>query len=384
MVKREVSAKQPTKARIIQAHVNEATAYHYPEEYKALGEALKQIGDETFVHQNVTYRFHYAGGHNHDSLSDIVSSWQCAHAVYDECDGKNWDSTMQEPVLTAEALVYSMVGARAALDVFVRNGLCKGKIRCKVFDALKTVSTLVYHTYMKRLSGDFNTSMGNTIISMIICFSVISGLPEHLRPTHVDALFMGDDYLARYAYLGEPPWIDLKKALDAGWASHGVTPERGLFADPLHVTFISLGVWPRRGGGLQLVPLLGKQLVKLFWTIRDGGPEKMAAIANGIAVAFWPTYYGHPLMQAFLKAHYTPDGVRTKWDHYFADMLTATERNVDWCTGTAYKYGLPLGAYNLEIPAVCRLRAHVLHHPAVDRLILVDSLGPHERPAAKA
>ncbi len=380
MVKFEVSSKIPKKARIIQAHRNEATAYHYPEEYQALGEALKAVGQEQFEAHGVTFSFHYAGGLNHDEMSDIFSEWMTRpNVVLDECDGANWDATMQEPTLTAEALVYAMVGARAALDVLVRNGLVSGKVRCRLMQRLKSDKHFVrYVTYMRRLSGDFNTSLGNTMISMMICYVAITELPSHLKPYRVDALFMGDDYLAAYAFQQAPPLLDLKLALDSGWSSMGVTPERGLFAEPCAVTFISMGVWPRVGGGYQFVPQPAKQLVKLFWSAKRLTVKQARAVANGIAIAFWPVYYGMPLMMRFLKAHYRPGEASIKWDHYFSDMLTKRDRNVDWSRGFTIRYGVPLRAATFDLPPVTE-RASVMAHPLVEMMLRIESADPMDR-----
>lgn len=378
MIKFEIGTKIPKKARAIQAHVNEATAYHYPAEYQALNAALKAVGKHTFVHNGTQYTLQYAGGLSHDELSDLFTSWcQEGKHYLDECDGANWDSTMQAPTLNAEMLVYEMVNARAALDVQVRNNFVRGKLFCKDYLS-RRLFKIKYTTRYKRLSGDFNTSLGNSIISEIICFEVISNLPDHLRPKKVFALFMGDDYLAIYVYDELPDPHDLKAALNAGWASMGVTPERGIFDDPLAVTFISLGVWPRRGGGYQFVPMLARQLAKLMWTTKRATPQRARSIANGISQAFWPVYFGMPLMMKFLKAHYQPGSASEKWDHYFADMLTTNDRQVDWMRGMVEKYGVPLTAATFELPT-SGLITSVLGHPLFDHMLAYENTDPDKR-----
>lgn len=378
-VKREISTKKPKKARMIQGHKNEASAYHYPEEYQALNAALKAIGSEEITVDGVTFQFHYGGGLSHDELSDLLTNWSLTpHTIYDECDGANWDATMQEPTLQAEAAVYAMVGALAYLDVLIRMYKVKGKARCKLYDEARA-TYLRYQTCLKRLSGDFNTSIGNTIISMIVAFFVLLNLPPHLRPRKVRALFLGDDYLGAYSYAGLVPCpYTLRQALDEGWQSMGITPERGLFLDPLHVTFISMGVWPRQNGGYQFVPQPAKQLCKLFWSAKRLTPRQARMVSNGIAKSFWCTYHGFPLMMKFLKAHHDPNGKYTDWDHYFADKLTKKVRDVDWSRGFLLKYDVPLSSCTFDLPP-SGFRTHVLAHPLIPHMLKYESLDPADR-----
>ncbi len=219
------------------------------------------------------------------------------------------------------------------------------------------------------------------MISQIVAYNVLTSLPLGLRPRVAKMLFMGDDYLGFYFWAGcRPCPIELKKALNDGWASFGISPERGLFADPFSVSFISLTLWPRRHGGVQWVPMIGKQCLKLFWTAKRCSPQFARAIANGISQGFWFVYYGHPLMMRLLKRHYNPTKPSVKWDHFFAEMLTRTDRQVDWCYGNCIKYGVPLAAANFELPG----GNAVLRHPFVDHMLAIDLLDPIDRKACLA
>jgi hypothetical protein len=381
-IKHEVVSKTPKKARVIQAHKNEATAYHLPHEYLALNCALKACATHQFECCGVELQLVYAGGYNHDELSDITSTWLQlpGSMLIDECDGKNWDATMQAPLLAAEAAVYAAVGARAHLDVTTRNTCVDGKLWCRDF-GIKQRFKIKYVTSQKRLSGDFNTSLGNSMISMIVAYNVLTSLPPQLKPKTAKMLFMGDDYVGFYFWAGRAPCpIELKRALNDGWSSFGISPERGLFDDPFHISFISLTLWPRRNGGVQWVPMIGKQCLKLFWTAKRCSPKFATAIANGIAQGFWFVYYGHPLMMRMLKRHYNPQKPSIKWDHYFSDMLTQTNREIDWRWGNCIKYGVPLSAANFELPSVNA----VLKHPFVDHMLQLDLLDPADRKACLA
>lgn len=374
-VKFEVGCKIPTKARLIQGNVNEATAYQFPDVYAAITGALKHIGDEWVVCDGVRYRFHYAGGMNHNELSDSFSAAVAAAGsqyILDERDGKNWDSTMQLETLTAEALVYDMLKLPVVAPFLTRSKECWGRVRCQGYAPVK------YVTSWKRLSGDWNTSVGNTLISMIICATTVRALPDHLRPAAVEAYFMGDDYLGVYTYDQVPSPRDLHEALDHFECRCGITPERGLFRDPLAVTFISLGVWPRRTGGYQFVPQPAKQMVKLFCSVSRLSQKQVAEYNNGICIGFWHTYKDFAMMQTFLKAHYSP-GVRGKtldWYH-IAQALTKEDRNVDWRGGFCLRYSQPYTSTFFELP---KMPYGILQHPIVDLMLGVESMDPVDRP----
>jgi len=376
-VKLEVSSKAPTKARLIQANHNECTAYEYPEEYRAATSAIKKVVCEPTVIDGVVFELHYAGGYNHSELSALFTQFitECTgHYYIDERDGKNWDSTMQRETLLAELDVYKMLKMHAADRFGQRCSENRATISCK--DGLeKTI--IRYVSRWKRLSGDWNTSLGNTMISMMVCVHAITSLPTHLRPARVRAMFMGDDYLGVYYYAQLPCPIDLSRALNAGEQHMGITPERGLFVDPLAVTFISLSVWPTHDGAYQFVPQPAKQMVKLFWSVKRLHPNQIPGYSTDVAKCLWATYHGFPMMMQFLKAHYKPKSrVSEKWDHYFADMLVADVANVDWQTGFVYKYGIPYSATHFQLPKV---DGAILHHPVVAAMLEIELADPAER-----
>lgn len=380
-IKLEAGNKIPTKARLIQGNKNERTAYEFPEEYAAVSNALKHVGDEEFMDNGVTYKFIYAGGLDHNAMSDQLSlAWGEAGLwkILDECDGSNWDATMQEPTLTAEYNVYNMLKMRAAVAFRSRCGGVDGRILVKI-DRI-TKYALKYHTAWKRLSGDWNTSVGNTLVSMIVRFVVLSELPPSMRPTKVWALFMGDDYLAIYSFDKAVDFKQLKLLLDQGEQGMGITPERGLFKDPIHTTFISMGVWPRRGGGYQFLPQPGRQLGKLFWTLKNVHPNNTKAHCRGIAEAFWPVYWGFPMMMRFLQRHFYLGVQAIAYESYFSDKFTKRIRDVDFAAGFVARYNLPFTATEFEWPKDGGGMV-LLRHPLVDEMIRVESLAPADRPA---
>lgn len=382
-IKREVGIKVMTKTRLIQGHYNEFTSYRHPEEYAAMSKTLQ----ETIVlhYAGIDFILQYAGGLNHDALSDQFSEyWSLAkHPYLHERDGKNWDSTMQEPLLRAELELYQLLGMRASEAFLLRSSNMIGSIATKVG---KLRHILKYSIAWKRLSGDWNTSCGNTLISMLITLVVLSELPPGLKPSKVYAWFMGDDYLGIYDYDIPPPPQALLTALNDGEASMGITPVAGIYDDPLRVSFISLGLWPRHEGGFQFVPFPAKQLVKLFHAPKLVHHSNIADYQTALAIAFWPTFWGFPLMQRFLKQHYTRPSTKYNCDLLFDDapywcsQFTKRARGVNWVAGFCFKYDIPYAATLFDLPG----EFGVYRHPTVERMLEIEALDPDQRPSRLA
>lgn len=372
--KREVNVSVPSKARLIQGNHNELTAYEHPAEYGVMNAILKALGGHEFDWCGVKCRFIYAGGLNHNELSRTFTE-ECQTPgikIFDERDGKNWDSTMNFQLLNAEAQVYEMLKLRSADRFLQRCSKVIGTIRTK---SQGSVVVTKYKTAWKRLSGDWNTSVGNTMISMIIVFTVIRDLPEHLRPQRWCGFFMGDDYLAIMSYAKRPDVCGLSRALDDLEASCGITPVRALFSDPLAVSFISLTPWPTFSGGFQFVPKPGKQLAKLFWAKDRKHQSRVQDYAHTIAVSFWKTYHGFPIMMKFLSHHYARGRQLVQLDRYVVEPLNQEVNDVDWRSGFVFKYRIPFSALAFDFPT----QSGVWHHPVIDHMITLESLDPPER-----
>lgn len=384
-VKGEVSTKEPKKARLIQGNRNPITAYSLPAEYYAINHVLKGIMQHTFVEDGVEFKFVYAGGLSHAALSAaFCEAWNSRgqHFWLDERDGANWDATMNEGLLREEARFYDMLGSPVTAEFLRRSSKVIGKITTRL--GLHERCTLKYLTSWKRLSGDWNTSCGNSLVSMIICYTVILGLPRHLRPAKITAFFLGDDYLSLMTF-GHPVAREpLVEALNAGECSCGITPERGLTQDPLLVSFISLGLWPTLPCSsipFQFVPHPAKQLCKLFATARRIDAKNAAAYCSEISRAFLPVYAGFEFMVSFLNAHYVP-GLQAKaslradlnYQHlYHLQFVSPT--TIHWERGFLCKYRYPIQTLNFGNSSAFGC----YNHPMVDHMLIYESSDPADR-----
>lgn len=375
-VKREVGEKIPTKARLIQGNANELTAYQHPDEYEALAGMLKDLRGVRFEYAGVNFQLVYAGGFNHDELSDHMTATiaESQNLLIHERDGKNWDATMNHELLRSEYDLLRYLRTKSAASFWTRCHESKGYVRCKVNGRTLYVR---YVTYMKRLSGDWNTTFGNTTTNFNITVNAVAALPSHLKPVKAVIYAMGDDLCDFMSFTSRPDPYHLCSALNHFESRCGITPESGIFDDPLSISFISLTLWPRLGGGYQLVPKPARQMAKLFWAVKTVRAEDIPAYRNGIAEAFWHTFHGFGMMMKFLKAHFTP-GVRPiPYAAYYSFMLNKQPRRVDWAAGVVYKYGLPMSATNFHWnpPA----RALVFTHPVLVWMQVIESQDPSER-----
>lgn len=377
-VKKELNVIVPKKARLIQGHKNYATAYQHPREYAAFNLALKGVSRHVFTVDGTQYHFVYAGGYSHSSLSDHVSrsiEWVGRHLLFDERDGKNWDATMNIQLLREEARVYEMLGMKSAEEFLKRASRVLGRILAKN----GVNRTLIrYLTAWKRLSGDWNTAAGNTIISMIVVYTCISLMPDWLRPRRVVGYFLGDDYLGLYGYPSQPDPITTAKFMNEHEARCGITPVRGIFQDPLRVTFLSMSLWPRREGGFQFVPRLGHTFCKLFWAKDSREASQLYAWASEVARNVFNTYLGFRPMMRFLSGHlYTRERFPLHWNsrRHTLMPMTTENRNVLWDDAFLHKYGIPPVALDWSHPSA----PGVYTHPAIEWMIQYEALDPCDR-----
>lgn len=374
-IKLEVHATPKNKSRLIQGHANLYTAYQHPEEYVAFADVLKHLFDDPIIHDGTLVQFCYSAGKNHVQLSEFINhaiASTSKHRMFDERDGKNWDATMNEPLLRAEAAIYEFLSMRCCAAFLKRCQGVKGHIK---ISKQGFAQILRYFTLWRRLSGDWNTSVGNTIISMIITWNAIFSLPRHLRPTKVYALFMGDDYLAVYDFDVPPAPRDLAQALNHHEQSMGITPERGIFINPLRVSFAAMTLWPTVEGQLVFLPKPATQMCKLFWSAHPRSRCDLPGYSTAIAIGLWPLFHGLKFMMRFLRRHLV---TRPNFDTltlYQRYRYALESPEVRWDEGFVSKYDLPLSALDFDIP----IETGIYFHPAVQHMLKIEGLDPMER-----
>lgn len=378
-IKTEVTAVPPKKARLIQGNQNDCTAYEQPDSYRAIAETLKGFAKQVFERAGIKFRLIYASGMNADALSaafnDAIA--ESRHNLFDERDGRNWDATMQEPLLRREAEFYHHLDPKIAKAFLSRSALTRGKIRTPN-------GTLKYTTSWKRLSGDWNTSVGNSLVSMLIAVHALTHLPAALRPKRVTAFFLGDDYLGVYGYdVQVPPCVALSSALDDMESACGITPVRGVFTDPTRAEFISMTVWPKYDGTYYFVPKFTNMAAKLFWSIHPLS-RHTASDVQATVQAFRPVFAGFTFMERFLSWHakrfptkrslVAPSQFLKPYKQRLIEGCTA---GVAWSEGFIRKFALPITILDFDLPL--GNTAMWLEQPSMTHLFGLEHQDPDKR-----
>jgi hypothetical protein len=279
MVKREVAHKRPTKARLIQFYKNLLTQSEYgPQFYAAQKTILGAFNRRDMGHGiDITM----ASGMNSSSIGHWMQSVldDGATAFY-ERDGKNWDSSMQASHAEFRCSLYDCLDpelgkfARQCVDVVGMAPFEGGVLKYKMKGTVK--------------SGHNDTTLGNSLVNAAIAFASMRRLG--IRGSIIVA---GDDLLvATYDD------FDIARFMDTE-AEYGITPEARKFSDYRHVTFIS-GFWAR-GAEMAFLPLPGRLVARLWWTISPPGKKRYAAYQRGVARGLLGVCGSLPIVGTWLR-----------------------------------------------------------------------------------
>lgn len=359
MVKKEVTAvsfqELPgiKKARGIQFAPNERSAYEFVNEFDAFSHALVEESEKEIDVDGIKFQLTYAAQMSHETISQFATESEALRARYacsviDERDGKNWDANVQKPHRLAIAALYESIGGKSWAD-YVRTGIAvSGSYRDK--SGVK----VTYHVDGTVKSGHGDTSCGNGFLNREITIQAVVSLPRHLRPVRVRGLIMGDDYIGWLYFDKAVDWQELVRELNKAEAMLGIHPERGLFRQLEHASFISLGFY-RGHDGVTFValPKLGRLFSRLFWTVTDLRGRDARRLASGVAQSFYPLFSTCPAMRDFLKYHMQepPLGV-SDCNHYYEWDKIGLKRlpvPINWDENTVLKYGFPISEVTIPI-----------------------------------
>lgn len=318
-VKREAGHGIPTKARLIQGYSSLATQESFAREHtcfqKALGNMFGVDGYELRPNVFVTM----ASGMN----SAAISSWyrnarmHYRKPTFYERDGKNWDSTMQRQ--HHDYKIRWMQAVSPGLAKSVEAGfVAKCSVGCKGGLFAYTLNGTVK-------SGHNDTTSGNSLINAMISAECLHslGLRGHV-------IVLGDDMLAMIE--GD---FDCGEMMEAERA-FGIKPEAAKFYDIGDTTFISATFLESTDGEVAFVPVLGRQLLRLWWTTNPPPERKLRHYQYSVACGLASAVGTLPVYRAFL-----------------APTLRAGGRlmEVDKFKHSAHTVRIPPGDY---LPAICR------------------------------
>lgn len=350
MIKREQYHKMPKKSRLIQFHVNMATqAEGGPKHYalqKALGVAFRNL--EVFPGIDVTF----ASGMNADEISTWMRDTRARGArCYRERDGANWDATQTENFTKFRVAFYACFDeelADFALKCSVVRGFCRtgdGVLSYRLADTVK--------------SGHGDTTYGNSLCNA----AVAAGAAMRCGRT-ASILVAGDDLVMALYEDGDA------KALDDAESAYGIAPESRVFDLPEQTTFCS-GTFI--GEDLDYVPIPGRLLLRLWWTVTNpGNGKKLDAYRRGVARGLLPACWRVPVIRVWI-AKFDSEGPAAHSDRYciYKGVVRTGEVMYEWASK---RYGVSAAElmacedYLLALPAEPLL----VVHPVLERIVEVD------------
>lgn len=281
MVKREVNAKVPTKARCIQFYPNLATQ----SEFGPTTASLQKTWCQVFNRRQVgTCRITFSSGMDAAKLGawmdEVLRDY--TNPVFYERDGKNWDATMGETHHGIKRHAYK----------------CAGKDFIEFIDkAAKVKGVGVFQTGVLRYSLDYttksghnDTTLGNNLINAAVTWTAFQGLT-------CDIMIAGDDLIVVVEGDFDEHAIAQKER------DCGIKPEYRKFYNVEDISYIS-GIFAVTDQGVKFIAKPGRLLSLLFWTVKPPSPKPrmLRGYQRGVAKGVLPTMGCVPVIGPWLQS----------------------------------------------------------------------------------
>lgn len=377
-IKREPGHARPKKGRLIQSYSTLSAQELCAREFRCFQKALGAMFDVNGFELQPGVFVTIGSGLNANDIATWarVAQDRCKVPVYYERDGKNWDSTMQRPHHELKTRFARAVSQRLA-EFMDASYSCTGVARFGSGDA---TTRLVYQLNGTVKSGHNDTSSGNSLINAAISAEVFNRLG--LRASVIVA---GDDMLA--VVDGD---FDVDSVI-AEEAAYGIVPEANKFYDLNDVSFIS-ACFLSDGEEILFVPVLGRLLLRLWWTTKPPRPQERVDYMFGVASGLHASVRGVALYEDFvapvLRRGCVDEGVAEahrlrRWRYSaFGDPTVTTS---GFRTALAMRYGITVdeldafGRFLRELPTE---PAFAWHYVA-DIIIARDCADVVSRPCAR-
>lgn len=357
-VKYESMHKVPTKARLIQG-------YAEPRTQATLGPSVSRMQKrivEAFSAMQGPVFITIASGENPITLGAWMTNCMSSGVThFYERDGKSWDATMNRYLLDAKLDCFRPYLSECELDLIRAGFSVRGSVRCKM-DRLR------YRIRNTTKSGHNDTTIGNSVINCLIAYEACMrmGLSAHI-------LVAGDDLLI--GIVGDFDEHELAKHE----ASLGIIPEYRKFDNPLDVTFISARWYPT-SSGYAFLPLIGRLLKRLFWTVKSVGHRNRRAYNRAIVLGTKATCGGLPVVRQLLDSM-NIDTVKTfdLGNHFKYKLHEYAEIDEEVI---CHLYGLSIVELHeiYDILERAAGRSCIIKHPAIDVLLAHDLCDIVDRP----
>lgn len=289
-VKRETGHKKVKKARAIQGYANFRTqAALGPQIYAAQKTCCQYFNHRNPQHEHSGIGITLASGMGAAELGDWMDyvHEKFGRPYFYERDGSNWDATMQAGHQDLVNEVYARILDPVTYQSIQWCREVKGS-NVTISRDTKVATKISYRLKETTKSGHNDTSLRNSIINAAIAY-------EALRAVGVRAelIVAGDDLLvAMDRYVPASTLIKIEKDL-------GITPEAAVHDCYTKSTFIS-GHWIKDNKGFHFVPLLGRLLLRLYWTTSPLEVHEFQAFKYGVAEGLRPAIGNLPIYSALI------------------------------------------------------------------------------------
>lgn len=286
-----------------------------------------------------------------------------------EQDATSWDAMQQLFHFQLKMRIYKRLGlSQGALDFIARGFRVTG---VSITSAGGTVTTDTDGTVK---SGHADTTLGNSIIN-----AAIAATAAHTLGCAARIIVAGDDLLM---FVKHPllSGRELGHSLAAIAAGYGIIPKAAIHDSVCHASFISLAFFRSRFGNIVASPKPGRQLAKLFWSVKRIAEDKRNGYVRAVCQGMLRICPGMPVLSPWLRAveaaHNGGADFMAKTGHYVIDQPFMGNYNYvedDVYDAFCQRYGFTDSDVRELTSYVCRHTFGGVHrHCLVERMKDVD------------
>lgn len=303
-----------------------------------------------------------------------VAAWCCEverdlpNGFWLELDASSFDATIQRVHYELKMAVYRALGVTNPTLDFLAAGF---RVRGVSITALGgRVETRTNGTVK---SGHADTTLGNSIInSAVICSAL------HDAGCRAAVIVAGDDALVRFTCDVRCARMVAGEVCDRV-AFRGLKPKAALHQVIERASFISLCFFRSACGSLVASPKPGKQLAKLFWSIRALSERERAGYLRCVCDGMLVLCPDIPVLSPWLRAVRTANAGGRDYSGttgvYILDGLTPScaRARYDLTDSFCSRYGFSRSdLLDLESHVVRCDAPGIYHHPLVERMKEID------------
>lgn len=357
----------PVKPRMIQAYANLATQFTQSYEVASIQARLfhlRRVAIGPMIDCTV------ACGMTPAAVASWASEVETAHPLgaWLELDASSFDATIQSAHYEVKMAVYRALGMSEATMKFLAAGF---RVRgVSITSQGGRVETRAEGTVK---SGHADTTLGNSIINAAVICTALNACG-----CRASVIVAGDDALVRFCH----PSYDFRvvgAAICTSVSALGLRPKGALHHRIERASFISLCFFRSECGQLVASPKPGRQLAKLFWSIRNVPPTQregyVRCVCDGMLAICPSIPVLSPWLRAVSAAHQCGKDFRGKVGIYLLDSPDSAGQTParDVRRSFCERYGFTDDeVVELERHVVTTCQPGIYYHPLVERMKRLD------------